>query len=205
MKKALILATVFLMALPFCFAQNDSTAKKEFHTILGNKKVSHGAYLGLSVGMTKINNHDALCSGVRFMWIINHGFGIGFGGSGFTSDIDDCENSSFTSISGGYGGIIFEPIVAPRMPVHLSFPVLFGVGGVAKTNSDWENFDYSPDEADAFLISEPGAELELNLVKFIRISLGASYRFTRNVHLDNYSSDFLDNFSGNIALKFGKF
>jgi hypothetical protein len=203
MKKPLIFTAILLICLSYGFAQKDSTSKKEFHTLLGNKKVSNGAYFGLSLGMTQISNHDALCSGGRLMWVINHGFGIGFGGSGFTNEIDSWENTN--GISGGYGGLILEPIIAPRMPVHLSFPVLLGVGGVAKTNSDWENPDYSPENADVFLIAEPGAELELNLVKFIRISFGTSYRFTRSVHLSGYSSGFLENFSGNITLKFGKF
>ncbi len=187
------------------YAQKDSSSTKEFHTLLGNKKVSHGVYLGLSAGITQINAQDALCSGGRLLWVINHGFGIGFGGNGFTTQIDNWDSPNSYGISGGYGGLILEPVIAPRMPIHLSFPVLFGIGGVAKTSNNWENFDYNPEDADVFLIAEPGAELELSLVKFVRIAFGTSYRFTRNVHLSGYPSDLLDNFSGNITIKIGKF
>lgn len=205
MKKITLLIASLLLCSMFSFAQKDSTSSKEFHTLLGNKKVSHGAYLGLSVGMTQINAMDALTSGGRLMWVVNHGFGLGFGGSGFTTQIDNWESPNYDGISGGYGGLVLEPIVMPRMPVHLSFPVLLGVGGVAKTSSNWDNIDFNPDDADVFLIAEPGAEVELSLVKFVRISLGASYRFTRNAHLNGYPSDLLDNFSGNLTLKIGKF
>ncbi|MCI0522234.1 MAG: hypothetical protein L0Y37_01125, partial [Bacteroidales bacterium] len=38
----------------------------------------------------------------------------------------------------GYGGFIIEPIVAPMYPVHVSFPILIGGGGISYVETDWE-------------------------------------------------------------------
>ena len=102
---------------------------------------------------------------------------------------------------------MFEPILLPKSPVHLSFPVLLAAGGVAKVdmNNIWNDEDYVLDDADAFVIAEPGVELEMNLVKFIRISVGASYRFTSDIYLNNESHDVMKGFNTMVNLKFGKF
>ena len=34
------------------------------------------------------------------------------------------------------------------------------------------------EDSEAFLIAEPGAEMELNLTRIFRLAIGASYRFT---------------------------
>ena len=43
------------------------------------------------------------------------------------------------TLAGGYGGIFIEPILGGTKPVHVSFPVLFGVGGVTLI----ENYGYN--------------------------------------------------------------
>ena len=56
---------------------------------------------------------------------------------------------------------IIEPILMPNYPVHLSFPILLGGGGISYVT---ENMDYDNnmiEDSEAFLIAEPGAEIEL--------------------------------------------
>ena len=72
-------------------------------------------------------------------------------------------------------------------------------------NGDDKCKDYKQIDSDAFFIVEPGVEIELNLVKFMRLGIGGSYRWTSNVGLQDHKKDFLHGFSGNISLKFGKF
>ncbi len=46
------------------------------------------------------------------------------------------------------------------------------------------------DDATSFFIVEPCAELEINLIKYFRLSLGISYRFTSEISLFDVSSTF---------------
>lgn len=203
MKKIILLSALLFAASVVLAQKNDSLKKQnEIKTVFGNKKVTHGVYFGFSVGYSIIDNKDAFTSGARLMWVIGHSFAWGLAGSGFANNFHSDEG---TSLQGGYGGLMFEPILLPKYPVHLSFPVLLGVGGVAKVNADvWEP-DYNVDDADALFIAEPGVELEMNLLKFVRLSVGASYRFTTDIYLDGESHDVLNGFNTMVSLKFGKF
>jgi hypothetical protein len=113
-------------------------------------------------------------------------------------------------LTGGYGGLYIEPILLPRSPVHLSFPVLLGAGGISFISRD-EGFNENfIEDSKAFLLIEPSAELELNLTKFFRLAFGASYRFPTQFDVglpDTYTIDVdaLKSMSYTITFKFGKF
>ncbi|PKP22382.1 MAG: hypothetical protein CVU05_04145 [Bacteroidetes bacterium HGW-Bacteroidetes-21] len=192
-------------------AQEDTPqGDQEIKTLFGNHKLSHGGYGGLTFGMDKIDGTYAFHSGIRAAWMIGHSFGFGIVGSGFSNNLWEypSEDEVFYSLSGGYGGFLFEPVFAPRFPIHLSFPIVLGAGGVANTktyqynHNDWDVF--VEDEA-FFLVAQPGVELEFNLFKFMRLGVGASYRMTTDIILDGKKKDLLNGFMGQCSLKFGKF
>ncbi len=212
MKKSLII----LMILSFsfvAFSQTDEDSARqsdEIKTIFRND-VSHGGYIGITCNYSQIDNKDAIAVGGRIGWIIDHHFTIGFAGYGFVNDvyIDDVFESEVFNLGGGYGGLLLEPIIAPKFPIHLSFPIIIGAGGVNfldhKTRMWDEDNDRNGEETDVFFVVEPGIELELNMVKFMRIAIGGSYRFTDAIDLKGVDKDILKGFSGGITLKFGKF
>jgi len=47
---------------------------------------------------------------------------------------------------------------------------------------NYQNTNYYYD-SDAFLVFEPGVDVEFNIVKFFRIAIGASYRLTNGINL----------------------
>ncbi|MFA6923340.1 MAG: hypothetical protein WC223_03710 [Bacteroidales bacterium] len=204
---------LILFAVAICTAnmqgQNADTAKKnndEIKTIFKGK-IKHGGYGGISFGYSQINNKDALSAGMRLAWIINHSFCIGFAGSGFVNDYKFYNNFNSNNLAGGYGGLLFETIFLPKFPVHISVPVLIGAGGISYIDNSYSSHDndYYVKDADAFLIVEPGIELELNLVKCIRLSLGATYRYTSSINLINTPRQVLDGLTTGFTIKFGKF
>ena len=112
-----------------------------------------------------------------------------------------------THIAGGYGGLFFEPIIMPKYPVHISVPVLVGVGGVAYAIYN-DNHDYNDnfvEDSEVFLVLEPGIELEFNFTKFFRFAITGTYRLTSDITLENTPVDALRGFSGGVTFKFGKF
>lgn len=210
------LTTLFLLVLLvfFATAQEDSY-NNEIRTLFGSHK-SLGFYGSFSLGYSLIDNEDALVSGGRAALIFNHSMALGLGGYGFVNNLDDFddfwddENESY-ALTGGYGGIFIEPIVGGLRPVHVSFQVLLGLGGVAlieNYNSGYWDYSYRRSnylEHDLFFVIEPGAELEFNLAHFFRIAATLSYRFTSDIQLYATDKDALRSLHAGLTFKFGKF
>ncbi|NOY50290.1 MAG: hypothetical protein GXO88_07005 [Chlorobi bacterium] len=221
--KIKIIATVLFLVLALANSLWAQENKNEFKTIFKKdegKSITHGGYGSFSIGYTNIDGKDGLQLGGRAAWILNHHIAIGIAGKSFFNNLTKSNASHDYYLAGGYGGLFIEPIIAPKSPVHASFPIMFGLGGLAAKNGNiWDDNYYSDTyyDTDVFLVIEPGAEIEFNIVKFFRISLGASYRLTNGVLLqykyydDNdlvlldVPSNALDSFNFNINFKFGWF
>jgi hypothetical protein len=199
MKKILI--SVFLLSLTIsAFSQEDE--REDFQTLFGESG-SNGGYGAFSFGYASIAGKDAAVFGGQGAWILSHFLAIGIGGNGLASNL----NSDTAGLAGGYGGFLIEPIVLPFFPVHLSLPILIGAGGIAKTkitNNYSNNSSYVVD-SDPFFFVKPGAEIELNLTRHIRLALGAFYMYTTKLNVLGVSKSALNDFSGAVTLKFGKF
>ncbi len=213
MKKAILFAALIVFSASV-FSQEKSD-NMEMKTLFGsNEKTTHGGYGGISVNYSHIDGRDAVLVGGRGAWIINHGIGIGLAGYGFANEIkysdkvNDKDDNCY--LIGGYGGFLIEPIFGALRPVHISIPILIGGGGVAYNRNGWWNNDdnkweYYTIDSSPFFVIEPGVEIELNIIKFIRIAVGGYYRYTAGMNLINTDSHALDSFSCGITLKFGKF
>jgi hypothetical protein len=189
----------------------NSRPPSDIKTLTGSDH-SLGFYIGLHSEYSQIAGYDAFGAGGTFAMIANHGLAFGFSGKGFFTEPFGNIPGSNTSYcyTGGYGGFLVEPIVFPKFPVHVSFPILVGAGGIAKsilTNHDYtyDNTDVFVENSEAFLIAEPGVELEYNVARWLRFGLGASYRFTTTFDSSVFDSNPLEGFTGGFSLKFGKF
>lgn len=194
--------------------RNQNYSSDEIRTITGRGH-SNGFYIGFHSGYSQVYDYDALSVGTRLAWIANHGIAIGFAGTGFFSEPVYFANSSSKQFnySGGYGGLFIEPILFPKMPVHLSFPVIMGVGGIARSvfydmTYPYETTDAYVESSQAFVILEPGAEIELNVARWLRFGLGCSYRFTQGVDTpdgEKFKDNPLDGLTTGFSVKLGKF
>ncbi len=201
----LLLATTCSVA----FSQ-DENRNNTIQTIFSGNG-NNGAYGAFSIGYTQIDGRDALISGGRGAFIVDHSFAIGIAGYGFVNNLDYHNYYNGGSLdkylAGGYGGILLEPIIAGTMPVHLSFPVLIGMGGVAYFDEyGRQYFDfYENADRDVFFVVEPAVEVEFNLVRFFRAAAFVSYRLTSNIDLPEISPDVLKGLNVGMTFKFGKF
>ena len=205
----IILLVTFLAPTVWAGDNHPYRDDNEIRTISKNK--SNGGYGALSIGYTEIAGKDALVAGARAGWVINHSFAIGFGGYGFMNDTDHRNVSGYEqeyNLAGGYGGLFLEPIIGPRWPMHLSFPVFFGVGGIGYV----EHYDVwgygksrSIDHDDVFWVVEPAAELEFNIARNFRLAATASYRFTTDIDLVYTDPEVLQGFTFGLVFKFGRF
>jgi hypothetical protein len=160
---------------------------------------------------SSIDNKAGFVTSGRGALIIDRSLAIGFVGTGFINDFHYNPNlDRDVNIAGGYGGLLIEPIIFPSSPVHITIPLIGGVGGVTYISNYLEQGRYNRwesyvEDSNVFLVAEPGLELEFNLLKFFRLSLYGSYRFTSNLELMDTPSNALEGFATGFNLKFGKF
>lgn len=209
MKKIIALIALVFMLLP-TFAQRNND-DDDIKTLFGNNDFRTGGYGAFGFGYTIIDDKDAFVMTGRAAWLMSRSLGFGIAGAGFINDFHyNAVLEEDVNLTGGYGGLLFEPILFPKSPVHLSFPIIAGVGGIAYTRSSWTNdpWDYREawvEDTETFLFVEPGVELEFNLLKFFRLALGLSYRYTSQINLIDTPSNVLEGVTSGITFKFGKF
>jgi hypothetical protein len=231
---------IFTLLIAFLSVISLQAQQEEEMKLLFNKKdkpekekqkIDNGGYGSVSVGWTQIDSKNAMVIGARAAWVANHYFALGLAGRGFFNNFDnqqyydgsyDPNYDANYSLSGGYGGLLLEPIVAPMSPVHVSFPITIGAGGVATTPAYLDKYYYSYNSyyynSTAFFLLEPGVDVEFNITKFFRLAIGGSYRYTSNIYLQhkylndqdetvfyNVPKDALRGFNVDISLKFGWF
>ena len=209
-------------------AQQDSTIHDEkIETIFGSDEFTNGGFGAFEMKPGSINGKAGLFLGGRGGWIINHVFSIGGGGFGLVSKpeigrFSDGGADTTLSLNFGYGGLIFEYTNNSFKAIHFTVNTLIGAGGASykQTNSldtDEDEDDHSWDSklgSTTFFVVEPSITAEINVHKYFRVAIGASYRFVSGVDLAHYvgndavvktSAKDLSGFNGVISFKFGKF
>ncbi|HQO49458.1 MAG TPA: hypothetical protein PK939_03460 [Bacteroidales bacterium] len=183
----------------------------EYRTLFGNRQHgANGGYGAFSMGFGRIDDTDAFFGGMKGGWVVDHSLTIGLAGYGFMNnfDVNMSPGSVSRHLTGGYGGLLIEPIIAPFSPIHLTVPIILGAGGIAQVDQYYySDYYYEPvvRDASAYFVVQPGLELELNIVRFMRFAAGASYRFTSDITIDGVSDKALNGFMGHFTLKFGRF
>lgn len=218
-KTLLILFTILYTALSVSgqeeVTENQKTSKKtqdeEMKTLFGNQR-ANGGYGAFWIGYSIIDDRHAMQFGARGSWVIQHSIAIGLGGTGFINEYHyDPSLDREVFLTGGYGGLYIEPIIYPNSPVHVSFPILIGAGGISFISYDDPDYDNNfVEDYDTFMIFEPSAELELNLTKFMRVGLGVTYRLPYSFNVGTSGSGYasaesIKGMSYNLSFKFGSF
>ncbi len=213
MKNLVLSLFLLLITGQLAWAQEYEKPVKPTKTLLGDGAKVRG-FGSLDMRMTEMKDDLGLLMGAHGGIILNNHFVIGLGGYGLTSnfELEDSENFDDLYMYGGYGGLILGAIFSPKEVVHIYTPVLIGAGGMEVTNRNYLNNFHRPQppfgtftETSAFFVVEPGLEVEINITRFFKVGLGASYRLVRESDLTTVSNKDLSGFSGGLSLKFGKF
>lgn len=172
-----------------------------------------GWYAAFNLGYTPIDERNSVVFGLRGGWLMGHSFTLGLAGNAFISQKNTLSNIPELNryLAGGYGGLLLEPILMPRSPVHFSFPVIVGAGAI----NYWEGYDTLSGSASVvpanyhdlspFFVVEPGLEVEFNVSRFFRLDLGGAYRFTNKIKSNNFAPDVLQTWTTYLNFKFGRF
>ena len=157
----------------------------------------------------------------RFQWwyYVKDRLNIGVAGAFSNSSIknpdyrDYLQGLTTASLDGlelryGYVGILVEPFLWARSPIHVKFPVLVGLGTVAysypssSTNSNTTDKSRIRTDGQGYMVIEPGMELEVSIIRSLRIGVGGSYIHTSDLDLPSTSPDALRNFAARLSLTY---
>jgi hypothetical protein len=182
-------------------------------TLMGQEEISNGGFGAPVIKFTSINSQFGVLVGGKGGWIIDHSIVLGAAGYGLVNNVEGTLVSSGDKmlLNFGYGGFDMGYIISSDKIVHMSVNVLIG-GGVVSHRVDYNVLDWNWSISDLgtintnkFFVAEPEVNVELNLVKFFRIDIGASYRFISGINRNGLTNSDLSGPSAIMTLKFGKF
>lgn len=174
-------------------------------------------YFSFDGSLTQVNSYPAGSAGVTMALtriqdraaIINS---LSFGITGnFIFDSPDSTNykSENKKRYCGYGGILIEPAIISKFPIHITLPCIIGVGTLKYATVDdnyWTSYDeVIPESKSTYLVFSAGARIELNLLSGLRFTCGPSYRYVPNLYVNGEKSDMLNSFNLDFSFKIGKY
>lgn len=167
-------------------------AKEKRNQERANETKKFRIYASSYTGYASVNGNAGIQLGGSLVWLKNKRWGFGL--SGYAVQSSQTEDPILLNpyrLAGGYGGVSVSYTLNPTNRIHLSFPMMVGGGGLAynRNNDVGLNPSEEPTEASrAFFVLESGAMAEVNVIKYLRVGLGVSYRLTSNTLL-NYRND----------------
>ena len=190
--------------------RNTKREKKEKRAT-DDKKFRMG--LGLYTGFAPLDNLDAFLIGGQIMYYPSIRTGVGFNANALLSKSFYSETlQKDIRVEGGYGGLAIEYVLFPKSVIHINLPLTLGAGGYNYVESEDPFAPIDPENSEAFFMIEVGAELEVNVAKFLKIGAGFSYRsisgsdfLNRDNNQDIIKASALEGVNYGIILKFGRF
>lgn len=215
----------------FAQAAPDSTRSSrshEIHTLFdkgfGHTKIPLGYFFEMDGSYTHFGHKSVFLPGMSMGVILDHHWTIGLAGNMIASPPSGSyhhhnsqsdtihEGKHENSRTGGYGGLLLEYTLFPQSKVHVSFPLIIGVGYIGHSHEYHDagmNTDTTHHEGflhgKSFFVLEPGVKLEVNVIRHLRIGLGISYRYTPEKNHWVTSPDALNQLTGKLSIRLGKF
>ncbi len=159
-------------------------------------------YGSIDSKFTTLNDKEAVFVGAHGGVIFNSYFYFGLGAYGLvtSSQVSTSLPGESFDMHMGYTGMMMGFNIMPKKVIHFSVPLFLGVGNLQLEQNDVFV------ENSAFLLFEPGLQLELNVVHFMKIGMGAGYRMVHGTNLRNEIADEnLSYWSGQFSIVLGKF
>lgn len=206
-----VVLVVFVNLYSIVLAQESD---KEFDSFIDSKLVSKwGVYGCFESKIATDQSNVGTFLGMKMGVIANDKVGMGMEVGGFvTKDIFEGTGgdgeSTLLKYAMGYGGFVGEYIAMMNKKVHLTFPVLFGLGLGMLMDEDLVAEDVGNEnlvEGTMFLVIEPSINLEFNITKEIQLYIGPSYRIVSGSAFDRLSDKELSGMGINFGLKVGSF
>jgi hypothetical protein len=161
-------------------AQTPETAQ----TLFGGKKAHFGVFVSPFCQAGKIAGPLAVLPGLHAGVILNHNLSLGLSYKFIaTENTPGGEADTRLYLDQFYAGLRAGYSILPNKVVHLNFEVEAGIGHTELDLKDaFENDPSGFTVTDAsFAYVEPRLALEINVWKYLKLDIGAQYRFVSDV------------------------
>ncbi|MBN2613529.1 MAG: hypothetical protein JXB00_18380 [Bacteroidales bacterium] len=179
-----------------------------------DKEIEWSIFLAPEVKYSKLFDVGTVYGGIKGGLLYNNRFTAGLSAGAFLTEALTEGPGSDGYITGlnqvmGYGGLYFDYNTSFNSPLQISFPTVIGGGGILLLEKKEPNAAGITDEqlveGGVFFVFEPAINLEVSIVKTIKIGMGAGYRFIFKSELERFSDKDLSAPSFNLTFKFGIF
>jgi len=190
-----------------------NAAKKDNppRTLFSITDSNFSGYGGVYTRYSKIGEANACLVGGRAGLIINDSFVIGLAGMGLTypTDREKLSGTDYTGLQNrvgfGYGGFLAEYYLNPKDLIVFSTGVLIGGGGLGFYEDKKQNNDGDHRRGDKFFVAEPEVNVFVNVTRFCRIGVGASYRYVSGIRTDEFTNKDFRGPAASVMAQFGWF
>lgn len=204
----LLSIVVVLVSCPVICSGKDRTLIPE--------KFTSGYYAGPTFSVTNFADQVGLFVGGKGGWIVNRKFAIGASAALLVNTIDfnlkvPSQNSGVevdTTLDASlyYGGTELGYIRSPENLFHYSLWLQIGVGLIGFKDYECASCGQKTDlDRDLFLIVEPRIDLNLNVTKMARVSLGMGWRYAYDLELRGVSNQDFYGPIGLLAVRVGRY
>lgn len=201
MKRILItLTALFVLAM---------SAQAEEETFI-TSDVSIGAFAGPGIYYTDYMGEATAMIGGQVGVTLDKTIYVGVAGYGFgrrpeagMAFIDNrwCE----TRYEGGYGGFLLGATLYSDRVVHGGADLMVGGGAITRVEDDGYWNDADEMENDGFFVMQPMVHAELNVIRWMRLDIGAGYRFATGVDRFGLENEDVSGPVAGLGFRFGKF
>ncbi len=192
----------------FCAAALNAAAQKaeETRTLFGTVKPHVGYFVIPSCQVGEIAGSTAVLPGIGAGIILNNKISLGINYRFIaTENTPVGETDTRLYLDQRFTGIKGEYILFPEKVVHMNLQLEAGIGHTEFDLKDaYESGDIPANDA-SFAYLEPGAAIEINLWKYLKLDIGAGYRFISDVTFSNLTEKDFKGFTCTAGLKVGIF
>lgn len=183
------------MAMVLWMAQSGKSQEdgKMRYIFSGEQEINISGMGGPTVGFTSIGDEFAVTAGGQGAVLFNQKFFIGGYGEGvatihernyaiYSSFLDDNKIYNDLNMQLGHGGFWLGYIHNPNRAVHLGLSSKFGFGAISLFEGQFhadraEDFAY-----DNVFVVNPQIEVELNLLKWMKMNVGFGYQLVAGIN-----------------------
>jgi hypothetical protein len=183
--------------------------------VLIRSKATLGGYGGPDMRVTSLLGDPAMFVGAQASWVAHHQYLFGVAAYGLATRHNSPEsmqiNGNPSTLGLVYGGIRLGVVAMPTKLLHVTLAVLAGPGSLSgissvPTRAEFEvGYDRQLGHTETFFVMEPEVAVEANVTSFMRVALGASYRYVTGVQQPGLSAGNLSSPAASLAFKFGAF
>jgi len=199
MKKILLLTTI-ICTVAFAHAQEEES--DNIQTFFSKPSKIRG-YFGPTTSFTSLDGESAYMNGFNAAAIFNDHVVFGFYNVNLENNIfSNNDNYIGYEMDFEHRGLMLGYIFMPKSKIHFITNVLLGKGEI----NIYDDIIDTWLEDDVMFVLTPNVEVEFNVARFLRVGIGANYRFALDVDkFDNYNNNDFSDLGAFVNLKFGWF